>query len=248
MTKRLWPLVVLVSPLIAQEFRGRIAGTVTDPKGAAISGARVRIVNIETKVAQDARSNDSGFYLAPLLLPGAYRVTAESPGMKRAEWPNVRVGTNDDVRLDIAMELGATEQSITITAEPPLLNTSGADLGQVIDSRYVSTVAVALTRNVIAAVHLAPGVTGIIGTFSSNDQANISISGGGSTNTRNEFTLDGIPNTVPQGGGNIVFVPSLDSVEEMKVHTTMFDASLGHSNGGAVNIITKGGSNEFHGT
>lgn len=245
---RLWLVLIWSLSLTAQEFRGRIAGTVTDPLGVAIPSARVRIINAETKVAQEAQSNDQGAYLAPFLLPGNYRVTVEAGGMKRSEWPSVRVPTSGDVRLDIQMELGALEQSVTISAEPPLLNTSGADLGQVIDRRYISTVAVALTRNVIAAARLAPGVSGIIGTFSSNDQANISISGGGSTNTRNEFTLDGIPNTVPQGGGNIVFVPSLDAVEEMKVHTTMFDASLGNSNGGAVNITTRGGTNDFHGT
>lgn len=175
-------------------------------------------------------------------------MTIVAPGMKKSEWPDVRVPTNADVTVDARLELGGLEQTIAVTAAPPLLNTSGADLGQVIDRRYVTSVAVALTRNVIAAVRLAPGGTGIVGTNSRNDQANISLSGGGSTNTRNEFTLDGIPNTVPQGGGNIVYVPSLDGVEEVKVHTTMFDASLGHSNGGAVNITTRGGTNQFHGT
>ena len=189
-----------------------------------------------------------GNYQARFLLPGTYSVTVEMMGMKRSEWLQVQVLTNASVRLDVQMEIGAVEQRVTVTAEAPLLNTSSADLGQVIDRRYISTVAVALTRNVVAAARLAPGVTGVIGTFSSNDQANITISGGGSTNTRNEFTLDGIPNTVPQGGGNMVFVPSLDTVEDLKVHTTMFDASLGHSNGGAVNITTRGGSNELHGT
>ncbi|MBI4909029.1 MAG: TonB-dependent receptor [Acidobacteria bacterium] len=245
---KIWLLPVVLISLSAQEFRGRISGTISDPQGVAIPLARVRVVNIETRLTQEAQSNESGVYFAPLLLPGDYSVTVEAQGMKRASVPGVRVATNADVRLDVKMELGALEQSVTVNAQPPLLNTSGADLGQVIDSRYVSTVAVALTRNVVASARLAPGVSGIIGTFSSNDQANISISGGGSTNTRNEFTLDGIPNTVPQGGGNIVFVSSLDSVEEVKVHTTMFDASLGHSNGGAVNITTRGGGNDFHGT
>ena len=248
MMSRLWLVAALVPALAAQEFRGRIAGNVVDAQGAAITAAKVRVVNTETKVTQEALSNATGDYSAPFLLPGNYRVTVEAAGMKRSEWPDVRVPVSGDIRLDVRMELGGVEQSITITAEPPMLNTSGADLGQVIDRRFVSTVAVALTRNVVAAARLAPGVSGIVGTFSSNDQANISLSGGGSTNTRNEFTLDGIPNTVPQGGGNIVYVPSLDAVEEVKVHTTMFDASLGHSNGGAINITTRGGTNEFHGT
>src|SRR5262245_8207808 len=224
---RISSVVFLLSVCLAsaQEFRGRILGTITDSKGGLLAGARVRVMNTETRVSQAAVSTPAGTYQVPFLLPGVYAVTVEMAGMKRSEWPQVEVLTNASVRLDVQMEIGAIEQSVTVTAEAPLLNTSGADLGQVIDKRYVSTVAIALTRNVVAAARLAPGVTGIIGTFSSNDQANISISGGGSTNTRNEFTLDGIPNTVPQGGGNIVFVPSLDTVEDLKVHTTMFDAS-----------------------
>jgi hypothetical protein len=244
----LWLLTVFVPVLCAQEFRGRISGTVTDPNGSAIPGARVRVVNVQTGVAQEAAANETGAYQAPFLLPGTYQVTVEAPGMKRAEWRDVAITTSADVKLNVQMELGAIEQSVTVTSEPPMLNLSGADLAQNIDKRYVANVAVALTRNAVAAARLAPGVTGVIGTYSSNDQANISIAGGGSTDTRNEFTLDGIPNTVPQGGGNVVFVPSLDAVEDVKVHTTMFDASLGHSNGGAVNITTRGGTNELHGT
>jgi hypothetical protein len=240
--------LLLCACLPAQEFRGRVIGQITDPQGAPLAGAVVRVVNQATGGTQQASSNETGAYQAPFLLPGLYDVSVEAKGMKRAEWPAVEVLTNATVKLDIRMEIGAIEQSVTVTAEAPMLNTSGADLGQVIDRRYVSLVAVAMTRNVIAAAQLAPGVSGKIGTFSSNDQANISISGGGSTDTRNEFTLDGIPNTVPQGGGNIVFVPSPDSVEDVKVHTTMFDASLGHSNGGAIQITTRSGTNDLHGT
>jgi hypothetical protein len=94
---------------------------------------------------------------------------------------------------------------------------------------------------------LSAGVTGDTGTYTSNAQSEFSIMGGGSTRGRNEVMVDGIPNTIPQSGGVIVFVPPLDAVEEMKVHTTLFDAAYGHSNGGAVNITTRGGGNQVHG-
>lgn len=241
-------VVFLVCSCFGQEFRGRILGAVTDPAGAAVANARVRAVNQSTGTAIETATNAAGRYLLPFVPPGAYTVSTENPGFKKAEWPDVRVLTNAEVTLDIALELGAVEQSVSVTGAPPLLSLSNADLGRVVDKRYVSTVAIALTRNVIATARLAPGVTGKVGTFSSNDQAEVSLTGGGSTQARNEFTLDGIPNTVPQGGGNIVYVPALDSVEDVKVNTTMFDASLGHSNGGAVNITTKGGGNDLHGT
>ncbi|MBL8174596.1 MAG: TonB-dependent receptor [Bryobacterales bacterium] len=240
-------IALFVSTLLAQEYRGKIAGSVTDPSGSPVSNVRIAAVNTGTGALSESVSNESGLYQIPFLLPGSYRVVAEASGFKTSEWPAIRVATGAGVTLNISLELGAVQERVTVTAEAPLLNTSGADLGQVVDQRYVQTVAVALTRNAIAAARLAPGITGKIGTFSSNDQTEISISGGGGTQARNEFTLDGIPNTVPQGGGNIVYVPSLDTVEEIKVHTTMFDASLGHSNGGAVSLTTRGGANEYHG-
>jgi len=106
-------------------------------------------------------------------------------------------------------------------------------------------VAVSLSRNVINIRQLAPGVTGGTGTYTSSAQANFSIAGGGSGVGKNEIILDGIPNTC--AGGTIGFVPSLDSVEEVKVHTTMFDAAYGHSNGGALSIVTRSGANDPHG-
>jgi len=247
MLLRLAVLVSVAALCAAQEFRGTILGRVTDPSGAAVAGASVQVLNEETNLAAAAVSNEAGNYQAPFLLPGNYRVRVEMSGFKKLERTGVRVSINAQVTLDIALELGAQTETVTVTAAPPLLNTAGADLGQVVNNAYVNMISVTLTRNIVATARLAPGVTGKTGTYSSNDQTEFTVSGGGSSQGRNEFLLDGIPNTVPQGSGNIVFVPTIDSVEEVKVHTTMFDASYGHSNGGAVSISTKGGTNEIHG-
>ncbi|MBI3695026.1 MAG: carboxypeptidase regulatory-like domain-containing protein, partial [Acidobacteria bacterium] len=217
------------------------------PTGAVVVGAAVRVRNVDTNLALDTRSNEQGNYQLPFLPPGNYAVTVEHPGFRNIERPSVHVSINSQVTLDFALELGAAAETVTIRSAPPLLTTVGADLGQVVDNAYVGAISVSLTRNVINLTRLAPGVTGDTGTYSSNAQSNFSISGGGSTRGRNEFLVDGIPNTIPQGGGLIVFVPSVDSVEEVKVHTTMFDAAYGHSNGGAVNITTRGGTNQLHG-
>jgi len=237
-------------PLLAfaQEYRGTILGRVTDPTGAVVVGASIRVVNVDTNATAGTNSNGQGNYQVPFLLPGDYRVTVEHPGFKRVERPAIRVSLNVQVTLDFTLEVGASAETVTVTANAPLLTTAGADLGQVITNTYVGQIAVSLSRNVINLTRLAPGVTASgTGTYTSNAQSDQSISGGGSTRGRNEFLVDGIPNTVPQGGGLIVFVPSVDSVEEVKVHTTLFDAAYGHSNGGAVNITTRGGTNQFHG-
>ncbi|MEK7404952.1 MAG: carboxypeptidase regulatory-like domain-containing protein [Acidobacteriota bacterium] len=240
-------LLTFATLVSAQEYRGTVRGRVLDPSGAAVAGAGIDITNEGTNFTTRTTSNELGNYQVPFLLPGNYTVKVEQPGFKKIRQGGVRVSLNTQVTLDITLELGTAAETITVTASPPLLNTAGADLGQVLDRTYVSMVAVSLTRNVVNLAQLAPGVTGGTGSPTSNAQSNISVSGGGSTRGRNEFLVDGIPNTVPVGGGIIVFVPSVDSVDEVKVHNTLFDAAYGHSNGGAVSITTRGGTNQLHG-
>jgi hypothetical protein len=239
---------LLALPAGAQEFRGSILGRITDPSGAAVANAAVEVTNADTGLSSHTVSNESGNYQAPFLAPGNYTLAAIHPGFKKLERKGIRVSISAQIVLDLQLELGAAAETVTVTAETPLLNTAGAELGQVIDNAYVGRISVSLSRNIINLTQLAGGVTAAgTGTYTSNAQSNLSISGGGSTRGRNEFLVDGIPNTVPQGGGLIAFVPSVDSVEEVKVHTTLFDASLGHSNGGAISITTRGGTNDFHG-
>jgi outer membrane receptor for Fe3+-dicitrate len=197
----------------AQEFRGTLLGRIKDASGAIVPGAAVTAVNVE------------------------------HTGFKKIERGGIRISVGSDTTLDLALEVGAPTESITVTASAPLVNASSADLGVVIDRAYIENLPVSLTRNAFNRVMLSAGVTGETGTYTSSAQSNISIMGGGSTRARNEVMVDGIPNTIPQSGGVIVFTPPLDAVEEMKVHTTLFDAAFGHSNGGAINITTRGGGN-----
>jgi len=244
---RLRTLLVLLLPALAaaQEYRGSILGRITDPSGAAVAGASVEAQNIGTNAVFKTTSNESGNYQIPFLLPGNYTVHVELTGFKRLERQGIRVSTNEAVTLNLSLELGALTESVTVTTAAPLLNTANADLGQVIDNTYVGMVTVSLSRNVINIRQLAPGVTGGTGTYTSSAQGDFSISGGGNTRGDNEIVVDGIPNT--SVSGTIGFVPSVDSVEEVKVHTTLFDAAYGHSNGGAVSITTRGGANDLHG-
>lgn len=237
--------LLLCTCALAQEFRGTIRGRVIDPSGAAVPGATVEVINVDTNVRITAQSNELGNYQVPFLLPGNYTVRVQHPGFKTLERHGIRVSVNELVTLDLTLELGETTESITITASAPLLNTANADLGQVVERSMVETVVVSLSRNVMNIRNLAPGVTGGTGTYTSDAQGNFSIAGGGSTRGDNEVVVDGIPSTTVSG--IVGFVPALDAVEEVRVHTTMFDAAYGHSNGGAVTITTRGGTNELHG-
>jgi hypothetical protein len=237
--------LLLTAAMSAQEYRGTILGRITDPSGAAIAGASIEVQNVETNTVIRASSNENGNYQVPFVLPGNYTASVQHTGFKKVERTGIRVSTNEPMTVDFALQLGAASESITITAEAPLLNMTNADLGQVVDRTYVGMVSVSLDRNIVNFRNLAPGVTGGTGTYTSSAQSTYSISGGGGSQGGVEVVVDGMPNTT--SSGSMGFVPSLDSVEEVKVHTTMFDASYGHSNGGALSIVTKGGANDLHG-
>jgi hypothetical protein len=241
-------LTILLAPAGAQEFRGSLLGRVTDPSGAPVAGCMIEALNVETGVKIGSKSNESGNYQIPFLVPGNYSVRVEHAGFKRIERPGIRVATNTQVTLDWALELGTASETVNVTASAPLLNTATADLGQVVEKNYLSSITVNLTRNVLNTVRLTPGVTGGGATVTGNNSGSFSIAGGGSTTGRIEFLVDGIPNTTAHNAGGVVFIPSIDAVEEIKVHTTMFDAQYGHSNGGAINITTRGGTNQLHGS
>ncbi|MGH9661433.1 MAG: carboxypeptidase regulatory-like domain-containing protein, partial [Bryobacteraceae bacterium] len=240
--------LLLLASAGAQEFRGTILGRITDPSGAPVVGSSIEALNVETGVTIRSTSNEAGIYQIPFLVPGNYSVRVEQSGFKRIERGGIRVATNSQVTLDFALELGTTSETVTVSASTPLLNTASSDLGQVVEKNYLSAITVNLTRNVLNTVRLTPGVTGGGATVTGNNAGSFSIAGGGSTTGRIEFLVDGIPNTTAHNSGGVVFVPSIDAVEEIKVHTTMFDAQYGHSNGGAINVTTKGGTNQLHGT
>jgi hypothetical protein len=246
--KWLFPSLALLftSVSMAQEYRGSILGRITDPTGAVVAGASVEVQSVETKVITRAISNEAGNYQVPFLMPGEYSVRVKLAGFKTIDRTGIHVPTNQPVTVDLALEVGATSDSVTVSAQAPLLNTTNADLGQVVDKTFIGMVAPSLDRNIINLKDLAPGVTGGDGTYTSSAQSTFQINGGGGYSNGVETIVDGMPNTTTSG--TMGFVPPIDQVEEVKVHATMFDAAYGHSNGGAMSIVTKGGTNEPHGS
>ena len=240
---------LLATAMYGQENRGAILGRVTDPSGAIVPKVQIRVINVETGVAVDAATNEDGNYQLSFLPPGAYRLTAELAGFKKVEQSGIRVQTGASVTVNLSLEIGASTETVTVKGDAPLLETSGSDLGQNVADNYIRDVGASFYRNAANFVRLAPGVTGqSMGTYTSDNQTAVSISGGGAIQGGNEWIIDGVSDTVPLSTGSVVLVPTVDSVEEMKVNTTMFDAAYGHSNGGAITIVTKGGTNDLHGT
>jgi hypothetical protein len=236
--------------LLAQEFRGAILGRVTDASGAVVPDAVVKVKNEQTNVLVETRTNQEGNYHVPYLTPGRYTVTVEARGFKRTEQPGVLVHINDRIELDIPVQVGTASQSIVVNAENPMLQTATAELGQVADRAMLEPIL--LTSTVMSLVNMAPGViagAGLgFGNTMGNAQNDIAANGGSGMQSGNDVTIDGSPALAPRQAGLAVGVPMSDAVQEFKIVTTMFDASLGRSNGGAISITTKSGTNEFHGS
>ncbi len=240
-------LLLLVSLGSAQENRATIQGTVKDAQGAVVSGARVTVTNTDTKASQTLLTNSTGHYIAPLLMPGNYSVTAEMSGFKKEVRTGIVLLTADVRDADFALQVGAATESITVTGEAPLIDISHTDNGTAMDERTVRDLPV-MTDVATSLIQFAAGVNSgagaeqILGPHSTqggSDYNNGTGVGG------NVWTIDG---AFSNGNGrNTSNLPSVSLVDEVKVVDNTFDGSFGHSTGLGISITTKSGTNQFHG-
>jgi len=244
-------LALLVAlPASGQDPRGTVLGRVTDASSAVVPNAEVRITNENTGVSASAKTNDSGNFVLPYLLPGTYVLSCEMAGFKKWTRPGIQVRVQDSVEVDIQLSVGNASETVEVTDTTPLLSTAEASLGQVVDERRVLELP-QFAGNAMDLVHLAPGT--VNGTNMrlrkagfNNAPSTFSTDGGG--NYQNEFTIDGVPNVYSDGTQpRVAFSPPQTAIGEFKVQTSAFDAGLGHTMGSTVNISTKGGTNVLHG-
>ncbi len=234
---------------LAQEFRGTITGRVTDPQDAVVPGTRVLATQVETGARYQTVASADGQYALPFLAPGNYSLSAEAGGFRGYRRDGLRVGTNERVEIDVRLEVGSTAETVTISAEAPLLQTSTASLGQVINEKQVEN----MPLNGRSPMMLAQLAVGVIAgqadmnqarTFDDTRQSNYSI--GGAPSGRTEILMDGSPSMSQLT--LVAFTPPVDAVVEVKVETFQADAAYGHSGGGTINMVTKSGTNQFHGS
>ena len=231
---------------LAQETRGSITGKVTDPQAAVIPGATVVVTNTETNTASRTVSNDTGYFEVNLLVPSVYSVAVESPGFKRT----VRAGLALMVggRLDITMQLevGQIAETVEVTAAAALLETTSASGGRVIDNQQIMQLPFS-DLNPFVLAGIAPGMQWVgrpdyRRPFDNGGTSDFRANGDAG---RNEYTIDGASN---MRGSDVAFVPPADSVEEFKLELSAFDAAVGHTAGATINVMTKAGTNTFHGS
>lgn len=237
-----------VLPAAAQEFRSSISGLVLDPQGAAVPGAKVNAVENETGAKSATVSSADGHYSLPLLHPGTYTISAEAPSFKRFVQQGFTVGTNERLQLDIKLELGATSETVTVTAESSLLDTATASTGQVITTRQIEDMPMNGRTSLVLA-QLAYGVSPNSNPLFNRPFDNAGPSGfsmGGAPSQSNELLLDGSPDTT--NNNRVAYNPPVDAVQELKVEVFSTDAAYGHTGGGTVNTVLKSGTNTLHGT
>nr|MBP6822633.1 carboxypeptidase regulatory-like domain-containing protein [Acidobacteriota bacterium] len=243
----LFAFLVCTGTAFAQEFRGSIAGRVTESSGAAVVGAQVTVTNVATNTSASAITSDTGEYQSLFLIPGNYTLSIEAKGFKKSIRQNVEVRVGDKLQLDITLEIGAVTESVNVTAEASLLETNTASAGQVIDRRRISELPLS-DGNPFVLTRLAPGIayTGDLLFSRPFDNGGTSSVVADGAPGGNEFSLDGTPNAA--SGRRVAYVPPADAVQEFKVETASFDGQQSHTAGATINVTMRSGQNKFHGT
>ena len=240
----------LAGSAIGQVTTGQILGAVLDPSGSAVGDAAVAVRNLETNQTRKAWSDERGLFLLPQLPVGSYEVTIEKTGFAPYAQGPIVLRLNQDADLRVRLELAGVVERVTVREDAPLINTTDAEVGVNFDTKRISELPVAANRNVLYLALSAAGVSQL-----QTGQASIPLGGGsvpmavnGMRVRSNNFMLDGQDSNSVQGTGQLQTINNPDVVAEFRLVTNQFTAQYGGAAGSVVNIITKSGTNQFHGS
>lgn len=241
-------LMFVPSALMAQVTTATIVGTITDSSGAAVPGAHIIATNVGTALARAVQSNGEGEYRIEFLPVGEYSLEVSAAGFRKVVRKNIVLQVDQTARVDVGLSVGQTTESVEVTAAPPLINTSNVELGRTVENKEIEELPI-VNRNVYTLLDLTPGVQRndnsiVLGYPEQRTLINGGVDGGaGSVN----YYLDGGTNmTSLRNTGNIL--PNPDAVEEFRVQTNNYNAEYGRFASGVINVLTKSGTNEFHGS
>src|SRR5437016_4557117 len=252
-----WLTLLCISMAVqvsAQVNTASLTGLVTDPQGAVVPGAVVKVKNQATNVETSVTTDSSGYYTFAILPVGAYSVTVERQGFKKAVQEKVELEVGQKARLDFALEVGAVSESVVVAAAPPLLTTQEASPGGVLENRAITDLPLS-ARNWDDLIGGIPGVKADRYTEQGGGTANGRTGGAnihGVRSLQNNFVLDGVDNnSISENVQELtsqVARPSVDAIQEFRVSTNPYSAENGRSPGALISFTTKVGGNEFHGT
>jgi hypothetical protein len=233
---------------MGQEFRGTITGRVTDAQAASVPNAKISATLLATGGRSQTSTGTDGLYTIPFLAPGTYKLEVEASGFKRYVRDGVEVTAGERVGLDIELSLGQLTETISVTADAPMLDTTSATAGQVINSAQVENMPMN-GRTPLVLAQLAMGVVPNSDPKFNRPFDNAGPSGfsmGGAPAQQNELLVDGAPDTT--WDLRVSYNPPVDAVQEVRVHAFEADAAYGHTGGGTANVVMRGGTNSIHGS
>ena len=232
--------------LSAQE--ATIVGTVTDPSGAAIPGVQITVTNNETGQIRHEVSNDAGQYVVPSLANGKYSVKAEASGFKTAEQKDVVLNVGDRARVDIALQVGETRESVNVEAAATRVQSDSSEVSEVVTGQQVTELA-ANGRNMVSLAALIPGASSSVPAFNgpSAQGSNFILSFNGQRPDHNLWMADGGEDYDRGSGGKFEIMPSIDAIAEFTTLTSNYAADYGLNSGATLSVVFKSGTRDFHG-
>ncbi len=228
---------------------GSISGTVRDPNGAIVPKAEVVILDEKTGVSRTVKTNDDGVYSALGLPVGVYTVSTAPQGFKRTVASNLELHVNENLQVNLTLEVGAVSETVNVASGDVTVETRSGDVSSLIGEKQVTELPLN-GRNYSALALMVPGVSPA-GSFASRGtglNGNVDMSVNGNQSNANLWTIDGVNNMDVGSNATLLVFPSIDSIQEFRVERNSFSAEFGQAQGAVINLVTKGGSNEFHGT
>lgn len=241
-------LVALSGLAWGQAVTGSLLGTITDSSGASVPGAKIAITEINTGISRTSQTNDSGNYVFPALEPGTFRVSVEKAGFRTAVKEGVSVLVNTSIRADLTLQPGAVNETVTVTAEVPILQTDRADTGRKIEAVQLANMPLGYSRSFQSLLNLVPGATRSWQPHSEffNSQGALSTQVNGVSRLGNNLQFEGVDNN-HRTGLLSVLIPPIEALQTVDVSTSNYEAELGRAGGAVTNIILKSGTNDLHG-
>jgi len=243
-------MLICVSQLVfGQAVNGTLLGTVNDATGAAVPNAKVVITETSKNLSHESLTNGSGNYTFPDLPPGAYTVTVEGTGFKKATQQNVQLLSNQSIRVDMIMQPGDVTETVTVTTAPPVLQTDRADISTKIDATNVMALPLTTGRNFQSLLNLVPGTSPATFQHSQffNAQNSLQTQANGMPRVSNLYQIEGIDDDERTGLLQIL-IPPAESIQSVDVSTNNYEPELGRSVGAITNVTLKSGTNAFHGS
>lgn len=241
-------LVSLAHHAIAQDFRAKLAVTVTDPSGKSVPGASLELRNVTNVEVLHGTTNISGIYTFLFVQPGTYTLKVSATGFRPAQREGITLQSYQSSGIDVVLEIGAVTESVTVSAEAALLETESASRGVVVNTTMVSDLPVN-NKNPLMLGQYLPGVyMRPLGIYTQPWTVTSQFMVNGGLMYLNEFQVDGAPNNAMLGGNIYGYTPPNETVQEVSIQANSYDAQYGRTSGGVINVSTKSGTTEFHAT